>query len=98
MPNWCSNTIDVSSENLEELNRLRESFVKEDGTLTFSKLVPVEEGQYADKFWGTKWDAQEGHTSEHPYGKPEHYYYFDTAWGPATEFFKVIVAMFPELK
>lgn len=51
MPNWCSNTLKVESDNIEKLNDFKEKIIyyKEDDTekkwpsLTFNKLVPCPE-------------------------------------------------------
>ena len=81
MPNWCSNRIDVTGEELTLIEM--ESFIAgEDSMFTFECVLPYPKGENIDPdwaydHWGTKWDTM------HSYIVPlenKRSIYFDTAW------------------
>jgi len=88
MPNWCSNTFDVSHPDQEMIAKFAKAM--DDGKL-FQTFVPhpSQEWEYgwAVENWGTKWDVANGFAEidEDPnYCQG----WFDTAWGPPIPFYR----------
>ena len=88
MPNWCMNSITVSHENPEMIQKFAAAMKDEN---LFNTFVPNPTGQWDYGWsidnWGTKWDV--GSTdftidtdNTSGYGS------FDTAWGPPIEFYR----------
>jgi hypothetical protein len=90
MPNWCSNTINISHENPEQIAKFAKAM--EDGNL-FQTFVPLSSGEWdygtAVEEWGTKWDVNGG---DFNIGDPttEGFGFFDTAWGPPIAFYEAL--------
>jgi hypothetical protein len=90
MPNWCSNTINISHENPEQIAKFAKAM--EDGNL-FQTFVPLSSDEWdygtAVEEWGTKWDVNGG---DFNIGDPttEGFGFFDTAWGPPIAFYEAL--------
>ena len=82
MPNWCSNSFDVSHQDPAMIAKFADA-VKV-GNL-FETFIPLSSGEWdydtALIEWGTKWDITSGDVSISEDGKDASGW-FDTAWGP----------------
>jgi hypothetical protein len=78
MPNWCSNTLDVSHADPEMMKRFAQGV--KDGTL-FKELCPPPAKMDASDYWGTKWDVNEGYFQLEEGGASGDGF-FQTAWSP----------------
>jgi hypothetical protein len=89
MPNWCSNTINISHEDPEQIAKFAKAM--EDGNL-FQTFVPLSSGEWdygtAIEEWGTKWDVNGGEFNIGDYGNG--FGFFDTAWGPPIAFYEAM--------
>lgn len=86
MPNWCSNWAFIHHDNPEKIKQMQAAVTENN---LFETFVPLGEWDYAKavETWGTKWDANGAevqHVSDDGNGVS---LYFDTAWGPPTEFY-----------
>jgi hypothetical protein len=105
MPNWCDNQIDVEGPKealiefakiLGEMNEAQDAIY---GELSFEKFLPLSEFDSASiqsEYWGTKWDVDDSGFEYHLESE-EIFLYFQSAWGPPTEFTKYVSCRFPEL-
>ena len=100
MPNWCLNTIVVSSADLSKFKTWLG-----DGKALLSKIIPTPEALLADngygglydwrcEKWGTKWDVDADITV---CSDTEVNFSFDSAWGPPTAAMQAMGALFPSL-
>jgi hypothetical protein len=86
MPNWCSNTLTVESDNIEQLNDFKEKAIhyKEDDTekqwpsLTFNKLVPCPEELLNEAAFGAGANREDLVTK---YGASDWYQWRVENWG-----------------
>lgn len=98
MANYCDNCLTVISttgdyqevQRFEDMIRFGESF------FDFEKIAPLKEGESAYDVWGTR-GMGENCDYFHTKTDSERTYLFTTVWGPAYEWFKKAVAMFPML-
>lgn len=81
MPNWCSNSFEVSHQDPEMIAKFARGV--NEGTL-FSDLIPYGDWDYNTSVekWGTKWDISAGDVSISEDGKSASGW-FETAWSPA---------------
>lgn len=99
MPNWCSNSINISGED-SEIKRLLIEAKSEESDFTLNNLVPIPKEEEEDWYnwrvanWGTKWDIgkveldiDEGYVN----------FNCETAWAPPTEALQKISAKYPTL-
>jgi hypothetical protein len=91
MPNWCQNSIDIYADSKEKLEALIEN-----GRM-FENIIPLGTWDYnrAINEWGTKWDLGADDVANFQIdGEDGEYHlsaYFDTAWSPPIEVYKVLV-------
>ena len=82
MPNWCDNSVSVSHEDKEMMQKFANAVANGDLFMTF---IPPPEGQWdygwCVENWGTKWDAAEGNFDLEEDGLSGNGW-FNTAWGP----------------
>jgi hypothetical protein len=81
MPNWCDNSIQVTHENPEMMEKFIKSF---NNSTLFKDFFPMPENYndwyaWAVEEWGTKWDIQiqDSNMDDNIF-----HGYFDTAWSP----------------
>ena len=99
MPNWCLNTIVVSSADLSKFKTWLG-----DGKALLSKIIPTPEAiaRYGDIYdwryenWGTKWDV-DADIAVCSDTDTEVTFAFDSAWGPPTAAMQAMGALFPSL-
>jgi len=83
MPNWCMNSVTITTQDKQTLDAIVEA-AKESRLLEY--LAPIGEWDYgtATETWGTKWEPQ-GIDWEVDYESLEVSLNFDSAWGPPIE-------------
>ena len=82
MPNWCSNSFEVSHQDAEMITKFADCVKAGNLFETFIPLSTVEwEHGAAREEWGTKWDIDCGDVSIDSTGKIA-FGFFNTAWGP----------------
>ena len=99
MPNWCSNSINITGDN-EDIKKLLIEAKSDESDFTLNNLVPIPKEAEEDWYnwrvenWGTKWDI----------GKVEldvndGYINFncETAWAPPNEALRKISEKYPTL-
>jgi hypothetical protein len=88
MPNWCDNSVSVSHEDSEMMEKFAKAV--EEGNL-FETLVPLSSGEWdygtACEEWGTKWDISDGNF-DLAEDKLSGNGWFNTAWSPPIAAFK----------
>lgn len=98
MPNWCSNSLQITAttdKNRKLLDELEKQFDSSDKAVIFDMIKPTPlellEGQgwydWRVKNWGTKWDATILSASRK---KDTATLYFETAWAPPIEIYRVL--------
>lgn len=108
MPNWCNNTLIVRGDKTEMESFLRSIEVKpcnvdDPMDYDFSLLHPLPEDQHENWYdwcnrnWGTKWSPAEVERVDAENNPYETMFEFQTPWCPATNLFKHISKMFPQL-
>ena len=109
MPNWCSNTLEVSGMNPEQLKEFKtKSLVPADNKgpneydFTFEGIHPTPPESLEDDWynwrilnWGTKWDCSESYIA----ADTENTFIvsYDTAWAPNISWIQKASEMFPDL-
>lgn len=93
MPNWCTNSLKISVDNVssELLTYLKDIFDvdKTEYVTMNNKIVPIDEGNYCLSYaidnWGTKWEVQD-QGADFSYNEEDNHieisFYYDTAWSP----------------
>ena len=107
MPNWCENTLEVSSNDEAEVKRFKESAGNKEHYLQFGSLVPMPKGLinedptddrwygWSKENWGTKWELNDVELFTN---KPKLLVYaFDTAWAPPVNWLARVTKQFPKL-
>jgi hypothetical protein len=96
MPNWCSNTITISSDEPEKIKEFVVFLEENEGKNWFDFFLPTpkeleENGWYEWNVdnWGTKWnsDAQDWSINE---DLSTVSFWFDSAWAPPTKLYRFI--------
>jgi hypothetical protein len=96
MPNWCSNTIMISSDSPEKIKEFVDFLEEKDGKEWFDFFLPTPEELKEDGWydwnvqnWGTKWnpDAQNWSVDEN---FSEVRFWFDSAWAPPVQLYNFI--------
>jgi hypothetical protein len=96
MPNWCSNTITISSDEPGKLKEFVDFLEEKNGKEWFNFFLPTpeelqENGWYEWNVenWGTKWnpDAQDWSVDE---DFTTVSFWFDSAWAPPTKLYEFI--------
>lgn len=104
MPDWCDNSLIVSSNDKETLKKFfEENVVPDEGNLEFSclsfnKSVPKPEGNYGNRWcienWGTKWEAD---SSVYEMDEETLLFNFLTAWSPPIQWLEAVSKKYPDL-
>jgi hypothetical protein len=106
MPNWCDNTLTVSGDNIDDVQKwVAENTKKNDygiDCVDFNGSVPMPDEEDGNSWyewsmtnWGTKWNAC--YCCELDGNDNEARYNFDTAWGPPGAWFITMSAKYPKL-
>lgn len=96
MPNWCHNYLQICGSDDEVAKFMKEN-LNEDNELSFAMSCPVPEelGDWDYRWcvanWGTKWEPEMEIESE------DHDLYFNTAWGPPTDWLKTVAEKYTSL-
>lgn len=92
MPNWCSNSLDLSHGDKSLIDGLVKELKKEESEIfQYLRPRPTEEDEswygWNIENWGTKWDANIVDFFETDEGI---HIEFDTAWGPPTALYEYL--------
>lgn len=99
MPNWCSNSINISGDDAD-IKKLLTEARSDESDFTLNNLVPIPKEKEEDWYnwrvanWGTKWDIGR---VELDMDKGYVNFNCETAWAPPTEAFKTISSKYPTL-
>jgi hypothetical protein len=89
MPNWCSNTLNISHKDPQMIRGLYDAYLA-DSMLNFAVPMPPEfneNGKWYDwrvQTWGTKWDISHSDSTAIVNGDKA-MFSFASAWGPPIE-------------
>ena len=82
MPNWCGNTLTITHEDPEMIERAKAAFAN--GNF-LQEFIPNPKGEWDYDWsvanWGTKWDVGDGQGIQ-TWSDHELVVYFDSAWSP----------------
>lgn len=94
MPNWCSNNLEVRSDNPELIKKFSLA-LDTDGLFQALKPNPTGNWDYAWSVenWGVKWDVTGEDIQVVQFDDDRIILCFDTAWGPPIEFYKHLESM-----
>ena len=103
MPNYCHNTLTITSKSKQSLEEFYQKNYKDKRQpLSFEKLVPVISCEENDmnqldcsEMWGTKWDAMDFEITS--LIDDTLTYDFYTAWSPPTTWLEKVAALYPVL-
>ena len=90
MPNWCSNTLEVSHDDKKKIDQLEKFLEERDGKEFFDFFVEPAKGEdwytYNLDMYGCKWNCDASHyerTSDNSM-----YITFDSPWSPPTHLYE----------
>lgn len=91
MPNWCTNTLTITSKSKRLINK----------DFNFSKFFPSpfpddESTEWCLENWGCSWDIIPQNTQVIDYGSNHLQLQFLTPWGPPISFLKKLSVVFPK--
>ena len=104
MPNWCSNTLTIYSEDTKQIAKFKRIASKknkdnENTDLSLANFYPEPDKNdwynWRINNWGTKWDV-EATLEDADEDRLE--YYFSSAWSPPTLWLETVSSQYPALE
>ena len=103
MPNWCDCFLEITANNLNEIQTFYNENKTDNLELSFNIKVPIPEDQEENWYswrvsnWGTKWDLSDETMCEMDEDNNYISYGFSTAWSPLIEWMNSVSNQYPNL-